>query len=53
MPEETKNPMQELMDRKIWFLWIWSKDKMAIPPKSQSQRMAVQRVQTMPIVAHG
>ena len=27
MLDETKNPMQELMDRKIWFLWIWSKDK--------------------------
>ncbi len=33
MPEETKNPMQELMDRKIWFLWIWSKDKNGNPTK--------------------
>lgn len=33
MPDETKNPMQELMDRKIWFLWIWSKDKNGNPTK--------------------
>ena len=33
MPETKNNPMQELMDMKIWFLWVWGKDKNGNPTK--------------------
>lgn len=33
MPDTKTNPMQELMDMKIWFLWVWGKDKNGNPTK--------------------
>ena len=33
MADTKTNPMQELMDMKIWFLWVWGKDKNGNPTK--------------------
>lgn len=33
MPDTITNPMQELLDMKIWFLWVWGKDKSGNPTK--------------------